>query len=71
MAIYISSKQDDTEAGRNWLKTELADYWQKRNAIIEILRFMATLQYISSREHWDKDLKQIEILLELVKNDGV
>lgn len=71
MSIYVSSKQDDTEAGRNWLKTELADYWQKRNAIIEILRFMATLQHISSREHWDKDLKQIEILLELVKNDGV
>ena len=33
MALYLMDKEDNVQAGRNWLKNELDEYWNKRERI--------------------------------------
>ena len=53
------------------MRNEVNDYWNERSKIIEILDYIATLEYIENMKHWEKDAKLAKILVELVGNDGV
>lgn len=71
VAIYLSVKEEDTMKGRNWLKTELVDYWNVRTTIVEILSYISSLQYIENMEHWKEDAYAASMLKELISNDGI
>lgn len=71
VAIHIAIKEEDSIKGRNWLKTELADYWNMRSSIVEILKYIAPIEFIENMGHWQKDAHMASILKELVENDGV
>lgn len=71
VAIYLSVKEEDTMKGRNWLKTELVDYWNVRTTIIEILSYISSLQYIENMEHWKEDAYAASMLKELISNDSI
>ncbi|WP_418775838.1 anti-phage-associated DUF1156 domain-containing protein [Intestinibacter bartlettii] len=71
IALYKSTKEEDATRGKAWLRNEVNDYWNERSKIIEILDYIATLEYIENMKHWEKDAKSAKILVELVRNDGV
>ncbi len=71
IALYKSSKDEDSNKGKAWLKNEVEGYWNERSKIVEILNYISTLEYIENMNHWEKDAKSAKILSELVKNDGV
>ncbi len=71
MAIYVGQKEENSQYGKNWLKSEIPDYWNKRNLIIHILDYLLLIENYSNMSHWDKDINEMKILRELVKHDGV
>ncbi|CAM3073804.1 DUF1156 domain-containing protein [Paenibacillus sediminis] len=71
VAIHIAQKEEDSVKGRNWLKTELVNYWNMRSSIVEILKYIAPIGFIENMGHWQKDAHMASILKELVENDGV
>ena len=72
MALYLAIKDDsNASAGKNWLKNEVIDYWNKRELICEFLGYITTFEHISNMSHWGKEAQTAMILKELVSNDGV
>jgi len=51
------------------LRSEVRDYWQQRRLIIEILKYLGTMEY--KIPHWDKDAKAATLLAGAVDNDSV
>lgn len=68
-AIRETQISEDPEDGRKWLYTELQDYWERRELILDIFR------YIDSRchfqEHWKSDIAALELLIGRIENDRV
>jgi hypothetical protein len=50
-----------------WLKDEVSDYWQQKQAILSILRYISRLPI----EHWKDDAYWAGLLAGTVENDGV
>lgn len=71
VAIHLGLKEEDTSKGRNWLKTEVTDYWNKRSSIIEILNYLSKTEYIDNMEHWRECAHEAFILKNLVENDNI
>lgn len=71
VAIHLGLKEEDTSKGRNWLKTEVTDYWNKRSNIIEILNYLSKAEYIDNMEHWKECAHEAFILKNLVENDNI
>ncbi|MBZ9623253.1 DUF1156 domain-containing protein [Clostridium sp. FP2] len=69
VAIYLGLKEEDTYKGRNWLKTEVTDYPNKRNSIMEILNYLSKAEYIDNMGHWKECAHEAFILKNLVEND--
>ncbi len=70
MAIGQSEKEENGQAGRAWLKNEVENYWDKRQVILELLRYLATTEHIDHMEHWENSARYARYLHELVSNDG-
>jgi hypothetical protein len=70
MAIGQSEKEENGQAGRAWLKNEVENYWDKRQVILELLRYLATTGHIDHMEHWENSARYARYLHELVSNDG-
>ena len=70
MAINQSEKEENGQAGRAWLKNEVENYWDKRQVILELLRYLATTGHIDHMNHWQNPAKYAKYLYELVSNDG-
>lgn len=70
-ALHQAVKVEDTNAGRNWLKNELPNYWSQRNLIVEILNYIASIEHIENMLHWNEEARYARLLAELIKNDGV
>ncbi len=70
-AVHQIARTDETAAGLNWLKTELSDYWNHRDKIVNILDFLARLDRVSGMAHWDKDSGAARLLAGAVRNDHV
>lgn len=71
VAIHLGLKEEDTSKGRNWLKTEVTDYWNKRATIVEILNYLFKTEYIDNMEHWKECAHEAFILKNLVENDNI
>lgn len=69
-ALYATWRtiEDDTTTGAlTWLRTELPDYWSQREALIGILRYLATMQI----DHWQADANAARLVAGAVENDHV
>lgn len=71
VAIHLGLKEEDTSKGRNWLKTEVQDYWNKRSSIMEILNYLSKTEYIDNMQHWKECAHEAFILKNLVENDNI
>lgn len=71
MAIAQSEQEENGQAGRAWLKNELEDYWNKRQTIIELLRYLSTTEHIDHMQHWESPALYAKYIAELVSSDGV
>lgn len=70
-AIHQITQSEQTSDGLNWLKTELPDYWQGRDAILHVLDFLGHLDRVSGMTHWTKDSESARLLAGAVRNDHV
>jgi putative DNA methylase len=71
MALYLIQKEGNVQSGKNWLRNEITDYWDKRERIGELLQYLATLEHIDNMAHWHEAAASANILKELVANDGI
>jgi putative DNA methylase len=71
MSISQSEKEQNGQAGRAWLKNEVEDYWNKRQTIIELLKYFSTTVHIDHMQHWESPSTYAKYLVELISNDGV
>ena len=66
-AVHEAREQDDAQAGRLWLRNELPDYWGNRKKLIEILRYLGSMESVA--EHWTDDAKAARLVAGAVEND--
>ncbi len=72
MATYIASKEENNvQAGKNWIRNEVNDYWNKRERICELLKYIVSFESIENMAHWHEEAVVANILKELVANDGI
>ncbi len=72
MATYIAAKEENNiQAGKNWLRNEVEDYWNKRERICEFLKYIASFASIENMDHWQEEAVVANVLKELVANDGI
>ena len=71
MAIHQSATEQSPQKGRVWLKNEVDDYWNKRSIIMELFRYLSTIEHFDHMEHWKTPALYAKYLVELVSNDGV
>lgn len=69
--MHQVTRNEQTRDGMNWLKTELSDYWNIRDKIINLLDYMAALGHVSGMDHWQKDAEGAGLLAGAVRNDHV
>lgn len=71
--IYVGIKEDmNPQKALGFVKTELANYWEKREMISQILSFLVDIQDISNMQpHWTESAQMAELLLAAVTHDGV
>ncbi len=68
-AIRETVKDESPQAGRNWLHTELPEYWAVKQRIIHILKFIVrTAKHI---DHWADDVSAASLLAGYIENDHV
>lgn len=73
MGIYTGVKEDENPAkALGFIKNELPNYWDKRDMIKQILRFLIDAKEIENMApHWEQSANMAELLLGLVTNDSV
>ena len=71
--IYVGIKEDmEPQKALGYIKGELADYWDKRALIKQILSFLVDAQDITNMQpHWTQPSKMAELLLAAVQHDSV
>jgi putative DNA methylase len=62
-------RQNEAQAGRNWLKTELPDYWSHRKSMIIILRYLSSMELKVSG--WKNDGHAAGLVAGALENDSV
>ncbi len=70
-AVHKITRSEETASGLNWLKTELADYWNAREKIIHLLDYLARIDRVAGMRHWNKDSEAARLLAGAVRNDHV
>lgn len=66
-AIREVVRTGETQMGRSWLHTEVPDYWNQRKSLIEIFRYLASMEMKSP--HWKQDAEAARLLAGAVEND--
>jgi len=68
-AISATSSHPDRDPkdGREYLKRTLSDYWNSRQTILELLRYLYSTAY--DLPHWSADLQATRLLLGSVEGD--
>ena len=71
--IYAGVKEDNNpNKALGFIKSDLDNYWDKREMIQQILKFLIDIKYISNmQEHWGESSEMAELLLTLVAHDSV
>lgn len=67
-AVYKTAEKDDPNEGRKWLRTEVPNYWDRREAIVVLLRYLAHTP-TAAMTQWEKDKAAAELLGGLIEND--
>ncbi|MFW5687765.1 MAG: DNA methylase, partial [Bacteroidota bacterium] len=68
-AIRETVKDESPQTGRNWLHTELTEYWAVKQRIIHILKYIErTAKHI---DHWADDVSGTKLLAGYIENDHV
>lgn len=72
-SIYVGIKEDmNPQKALGYIKSELANYWDKREMIKQILSFLVDCQDISNMQpHWTDNAKMAELLLASVTHDSI
>ena len=70
-ALEVSIKEEEPATGKQWLKTEVKDYWPQRAQIMTLLRYLSTLESYEELSHWKEALEQATYVRALVDQDGV
>lgn len=73
MGIYTGVNEDhNPNKALGYIKNEMANYWDKRDMIKQILSFLIDAKDISNmQEHWNESAAMAELLLALVEHDSV
>ena len=69
-AVYKTGETGDPSIGRDWLRREVTGYWDRRTAIVELLRYLAHAPS-PAMTHWAKDQEAAELLAGLIANDSL
>ena len=69
-AVYVTDRDGDPRAGRTYLRQELADYWDQRQTILALVRFLAARPALSM-EHWGRDAAAAQLLAGAIENDSL
>jgi putative DNA methylase len=69
-AVHLTDRDGDPRAGRTYLKQELPDYWDQRQTVIPLLRFLSS-KPPATMAHWVKDVAAARLLLGAVENDSL
>lgn len=70
-AIHEAGRTENPKEGLNYLKAERADYWTRREDIINLLDYFATAKNHASLVQWKRDAEASALLAGLVRNDYV
>lgn len=68
-AVREALRQNEAQVGRNWLKTELPNYWNQRKALIIILRYLASMEM--KIQTWRDDGHAAGLVAGALENDSV
>lgn len=66
-AIREVVRTGEVSVGKNWLRTEVKDYWSQRKYLVEILRYLSKLEYTMS--DWKDDANAARLLSGALQND--
>ena len=66
-AVYRVAETGEAREGLKWLRDEVRNYWDEREAIVAMLRFLGTLHTL----HWSQDAEAAKLLAGVVDNDHV
>ncbi len=69
-SVYKTAEEDDPRPGLDYLKQEVANYWDLRQTAIALLNFLSH-KPSSAMTHWRKDAEAAHLLLGAVEGDGV
>jgi len=69
-AVYKTSEDDDPQPGRDYLKQELPDYYDRRQTILSLLDYLSK-KPSATMEHWKKDAEGAHLLMGAIQEDGV
>jgi putative DNA methylase len=67
-AIRETTKKENPLEGRNWLYTELEDYWGNRQKILQLIRYI--ISKTQTLPDWQKDNNAALLLAGFVENDS-
>ena len=66
-AVWKATETEDVADSLIWLRTELADYWSRREALVDVLRYLGAIDI----HHWRHDAKSARLVAGAVENDHV
>ncbi|WP_245536796.1 DUF1156 domain-containing protein [Turneriella parva] len=67
-AINISVAEENPEVGRNYLRSELPDFWSRRQNIIKLLEYLSRFEH--SVRHRSAEFKMAGLLAGVLTNDA-
>jgi putative DNA methylase len=63
----VAKSEDGAEPGRQWLRTEVTNYWNERKTLIALLTYLARFE--QSLPAWEADAKAAKLLAGALEND--
>lgn len=67
-AIRETVRSEAADVGKRWLRDEVADYWNHRKTLIEILRYLSNTGF-TMPEQWKQDAEAARLLTGALEND--
>jgi adenine-specific DNA methylase len=68
-AVREAARTREATSGRDWLKTELPDYWNQRKKLVVVLNYLATMAL--KLESWRQDGEAARLVAGAVENDHI
>ena len=66
-AVWRAAESAEVASSLTWLRTELADYWPRREALASVLRYLAGIEI----DHWHADAAAARVVAGAVDNDHI